>query len=179
MNYPKLGNYQAGGMRKRRARKLKQRFEYLDTELKRGRLKGVSDKTGESQQFDEDTTYNRKIKAGMAGIQRKQRINEARAEVGRARKRKRVNRGFGAATKQRMKDELKTARSNRKVAKSQDFGRRKMRKEMVATGKGANLGPQGKVRYSTRMAPEEMKNYGKMKGGKAGFRGKAKTKKVR
>ncbi len=181
MNYPKLGKYQRGGPRpvggfaaRRKARNLKQRFKYLDRELKRG---AMSDE-GDTQAYNEDTDYNRRIKAGMSRIARKQRIMEAKADVRKARRSKRVNRKF-ESLKDVKKAQLKSAKASLKTAKSQDFGRRKSRKEMIKTGKGANLGPSGPVTRPTRVSPNEMQNYGKMRGGRTGFRGKARTKKIR
>ena len=131
-----------------------------------------------AQPYYEDTDYNRTIKAGMARIGRKQRIMEAKADVRKARKSKRVNRQF-ESLRDVKKEQLKAAKGSLKSARANKFGKRKSRKEMIATGKHANLGPQGTPYLPTRVAPKEMKNYGKMRGGRTGFRGKARTKKIR
>ena len=88
MNYPKLGNYQAGGgrLRKARARRLQNRFRYLDKELKRDGLKATATTPEFKRQqkgnpvYYQDTEYNRKIKAGMARVERKRRINRDASE---------------------------------------------------------------------------------------------------
>jgi len=186
MNYPKLGNYQGGGMlAKRKARKLKQRAKFLDKELQKNTRRGRDDGRPKRQQefsFNEDTDYNRRIKAGMAGIRRKQAIMEARADVRKARRSKRVNRKF-ESLRDAKKTQLRAAKDRLKTAKSQDFGKRRMRREMVKTGQGANLGPgqiQGRFTSRDSIATTSDKiNRGKMRGGRAGFRGKARTKKVR
>lgn len=181
MNYPKLGKYQAGGgiLARRKSRRLKQRFRHLDKELKRSAMKGESKGPVYSDAaYNEDTDYNRRIKAGMARIGRKQRIMEAKADVRKARKSKRVNRQF-ESLRDVKKEQLKAAKGSLRSARANKFGKRKSRKEMIKTGKGANLGPQGTPLRPTRVAPEEMQNYGKMRGGRTGFRGKARTKKIR
>ena len=187
MNYPKLGQYQGGGMRKRRARKLKQRFDYLDRELGRDALKPTeyTDKAKRAQRlagtFNMDTEYNRKIKAGMARVKRGQRINEAASDLAKARKRKRVNRQF-KGMRDELKQDVKTAKQSLKSSRKSTYGKRKMRREMVKTGKDANLQkrfPKGVVAAKRISSDDEYQNYGKMRGGRAGFRGKARTKKVR
>ena len=91
----------------------------------------------------QDTEYNRKIKAGMARVERKRRINRDASELAKARRRKRVNRQF-KGMKEELRQDVKTAKQNLKTSRKETFGKRKARREMVKTGKGANLGtPKG------------------------------------
>lgn len=174
-------------MRKARARRLQNRFRYLDKELKRDSLK-PTEYTAEAKRrqrgsgaFNMDTEYNRKIKAGMARVEQKRRINDRAGELAKARKRKRVNRQF-KGMKDELRQDVKTAKQSLKTARKATFGKRKARREMVKTGKGANLQksfPTGVVAAKRISSNDEYQNYGKMRGGRTGFRGKARTKKVR
>tara|TARA_B100002019_G_scaffold282708_1_gene288262 strand:- start:2967 stop:3536 length:570 start_codon:yes stop_codon:yes gene_type:complete len=189
MNYPKLGKYQAGGgrLRKNRARRLQNRFRYLDKELKRDAVKATAitperaGKTGGAMPvYYQDTEYNRKIKAGMARVERKRRINRDASELAKARKRRRVNRQFDSM-KDELRQDVKTAKKNLRTSRKEKFGKRKARREMVKTGKGAEMlgTPKGVLAGKRISSNDEYQNYGKMRGGRTGFRGKARTKRVR
>ena len=82
--------------------------------------------------------------------------------------------------KEELRQDVKTAKQNLKTSRKETFGKRKARREMVKTGKGANLGtPKGVLAGKRISSNDEYQNYGKMRGGRTGFRGKARTKRVR
>lgn len=157
----------------KRANKFGARAKNLDRELKRSTMRGTDSK-GRGFNYYEDTEYNRKAKAGLHRNRRKANIAEATSEVRKARKRKRVNRQFEG--KERRQEALKSAKQTRKTAR-QSFGTRRDARKGVKTGEGLNLGPTKNAQsLGYRVAPEEMKNYGKIKErGRAGFSGKAKV----